>query len=121
MKPLHSEVARCTASKGTFRNSPLSLYRYAKSDARVDVHEQTSQVFTLARRAPSPVADAEAFWHCVAIASSRKERKLSPDPLRLKTSDGLQGMTRGRGWVKGGETAWVVLESNKLQDSGERE
>ena len=69
----------------------------------------------------SPVGGGEAWWDGVAIASSRKERKLSPDPLRLKTSDGLQGMTRGRGWVKGGETAWVVLESNKLQDSGERE
>ena len=51
----------------------------------------------------------------------RGERKLSPDPLRLKTSDGLHQKARGGGWVKGGETAWVVLESNKLQDSGERE
>ena len=97
------------------------MYRYANSDARVDVQEQTSQVFTLARRAPSPVGDGEALWDCVAIASSRKERKLSPVPLRLKTSDGLHLKTRGGVWVKGGETAWVVLVSKKLQDSGERE
>ena len=82
-------------SRTNLANSPINLYRYANSDARVDVQEQTTQVFTLARRAPSSVGDGEASWDCVAIASSRKKRKLSPNPLSRESSYGLQGRTKG--------------------------
>ena len=108
-------------SRTNLANSPINLYRYANSNARVDVQEQTTQVFTLARRAPSSVGDGEASWDCVAITSSRKKRKLSPNPLSRESSYGLQGRTRGRGRVQGGETAWIVLEGKKLKDLGERE
>ena len=56
------------------------MYRYANSDARVDVLEQTSQVLTLARRAPIACGRRRGFvgWRCHRELSKGKKALSGP-------------------------------------------
>ena len=56
------------------------MYRYANSDARVDVLEQTSQVLTLARSAPIACARRRGFvwWRCYRELSKGKKALSGP-------------------------------------------